>query len=60
MTSLLFSTARGVYDASKHPKVVSGEMTPDEVFLEFLEHFGSDKEGNLTKKVFLLLCICIN
>ena len=27
---------RGVYNCSQHPKVISGEMTEDEVFLEFL------------------------
>eukprot|EP00331_Platyophrya_macrostoma_P006953 CAMPEP_0176430518 /NCGR_PEP_ID=MMETSP0127-20121128/14299_1 /TAXON_ID=938130 /ORGANISM="Platyophrya macrostoma, Strain WH" /LENGTH=190 /DNA_ID=CAMNT_0017812419 /DNA_START=34 /DNA_END=606 /DNA_ORIENTATION=- len=41
---------KGVYDASKHPKVISGEMTPDEVFLEFLQSFGGDKDGIITKK----------
>ena len=36
---------RGVYDCSFHPKVLSGETTEDEVFLEFLASFG-DKNGD--------------
>ena len=36
---------RVVYDCSKHPKVISGEMTPEEVFVEFLASFG-DKNGD--------------
>jgi calcyphosin len=31
---------RGVYDCSKHPKVVSGVMTADQVFVQFLKNFG--------------------
>jgi hypothetical protein len=34
-----------VYDCSFHPKVQSGEMTADEVFVEFLASFG-DKNGD--------------
>lgn len=36
---------RGVYDCSMHPKVVNGEMTQDEVFVQFLKCFG-DKNGD--------------
>jgi len=36
---------KGVYNASFHPKVISGEMTEDEVFLEFLANFG-DRNGD--------------
>ena len=36
---------RVVYDCSHHPKVQSGEMTPEEVFVEFLASFG-DKNGD--------------
>ena len=36
---------RVVYDCSQHPKVISGEMTPEEVFVEFLPSFG-DKNGD--------------
>lgn len=31
---------RTVYNCQSHPKVQSGEMTEDEVFAKFLEHFG--------------------
>lgn len=34
-----------VYDTSCHPKVMSGDMTSDEVFVEFLACFG-DKNGD--------------
>jgi len=40
---------KGVYNAKAHPKVQQGKMTEDEVFLEFLKHFGAGKDGNLTK-----------
>ena len=36
---------RVVYDCSMHPKVQSGEMTAEEVFVEFLASFG-DKNGD--------------
>lgn len=36
---------RVAYDCSNHPKVQSGEMTPEEVFVEFLAAFG-DKNGD--------------
>ena len=36
---------RVVYDCSKHPKVISGEMTAEEVLVEFLASFG-DKNGD--------------
>ena len=36
---------KGVYSANMHPKVISGEMTEDEVFLQFLANFG-DKNGD--------------
>ena len=34
-----------VFDCTKHPKVRSGEMTSDDVFIEFLACFG-DKRGD--------------
>lgn len=34
----------GVYDASHHPKYVSGEWTEDQVFLKFLENFDTPGE----------------
>jgi Ca2+-binding EF-hand superfamily protein len=36
---------RTVYDCSNHPKVISGEMTPEEVFVQFLASFG-DRNGD--------------
>ena len=36
---------RVCYDCSNHPKVISGEMTDEEVFTEFLASFG-DKNGD--------------
>ena len=39
------SDLRVVYDCSNHPKVMSGEMSADEVFVEFLACFG-DKNGD--------------
>jgi len=39
-----------VYDTSQHPKVQSGEMTPEEVFVEFLASFGDrNGDGIITK-----------
>jgi Ca2+-binding EF-hand superfamily protein len=35
----------GKYDAKKHPKVVAGEMTEDQVLQEFLEGFEGDHLG---------------
>ena len=40
---------RGVYNCSFHPKVQSGEMTEDEVFLEFLANFGDkNRDGKIS------------
>ena len=36
---------RVAFDCSQHPKVISGETTPEEVFVEFLASFG-DKNGD--------------
>ena len=36
---------RGVYDTSMHPKVISGEKTENDVFMEFLGSFG-DRNGD--------------
>ena len=42
---------KGVYNASYHPKVISGEMTEDQVFLEFLVNFGDkNNDGKITRK----------
>ncbi len=41
---------KGVYNCSFHPKVISGEMTEDQVFLNFLAHFGDkNKDGRITR-----------
>jgi Ca2+-binding EF-hand superfamily protein len=36
---------KGVYNCSMHPKVQSGELTEDDVFVDFLKNFG-DKNGD--------------
>ena len=36
---------RTVFDTSTHPKVISGEMTDEEVYVQFLASFG-DKNGD--------------
>ena len=44
---------RGVYNCSFHPKVQSGEMTEDEVFLEFLANFGDkNRDGKIQRDEF--------
>lgn len=41
---------KNVYTAHMHPKVISGEMTEDEVFLEFLANFGDkNRDGKITR-----------
>jgi calcyphosin len=42
------SDLKGVYNCSFHPKVISGEMTEDQVFLEFLANFGDkNRDGKI-------------
>tara|TARA_B110000503_G_C6888101_1_gene305570 strand:+ start:209 stop:490 length:282 start_codon:yes stop_codon:yes gene_type:complete len=42
---------KGVYNTTHHPKVISGEMTEDEVFLEFLQNFGDkNKDGRVDRQ----------
>ena len=45
----------GAYDASKHPEVIAGRMTPDQVLQEFLETFdvGGEVDGKVTKEEFV-------
>ena len=39
---------KGVYNCSFHPKVVRGEMTEDQVFLEFLANFNDkNRDGTI-------------
>ena len=42
------------YDASKHPDVISGKMTEDQVFRGFLDNFdvGGEKDGCVTPQEF--------
>ncbi len=40
------------YNARKHPKVLSGEKTEDEVLKEFLNTFDTNKDGTLTLEEF--------
>lgn len=45
----------GVYDASKHPEVIAGRMTPEQVFREFLDTFdvGGVHDGKVTQQEFV-------
>jgi Ca2+-binding EF-hand superfamily protein len=44
---------KGVYNCSFHPKVQSGEMTEDQVFLQFLANFGDkNRDGKITRAEF--------
>jgi Ca2+-binding EF-hand superfamily protein len=41
---------KGVYNCNFHPKVISGEKTEDQVFLEFLANFGDkNKDGRVDR-----------
>lgn len=41
---------RGVYNCSQHPKVMSGEMTEDEVFTHFLKAYGDkNRDGMISR-----------
>jgi len=44
----------GVYDTSKHPDVIKGTKTPDQVLAEFLETFevGGEVDGKVTFQEF--------
>jgi len=45
---------RAKYDTSKHPEVISGKKTPDEVLVEFMSQWeGGVKDGHVTKDEFL-------
>jgi len=49
------------YDASKHPDVISGKKTKNEVFREFLDNFdGGDKDGVVTPEEFEHYYGCIS
>lgn len=41
---------KGIYNCNFHPKVISGEMTEDEVFLDFLANFGDkNNDGKISR-----------
>lgn len=41
---------KGVFAAHMHPKVIAGEMTEDEVFLDFLTHFSDkNRDGRIAR-----------
>lgn len=45
------SDMKGIYDATQHPKVRSGEMTENQVFAEFLESFGdTNRDFRISKQ----------
>ena len=45
-----------VYNTMLHPKVKSGEMTQDQVFMEFLQNFGDkNKDGKIERRVILVV-----
>ena len=45
---------RDVYNTKFHPKVQSGEMTEDEVFLEFLQNFGDrNNDGKISQEEWI-------
>ena len=42
---------RVVYSTNAHPKVISGEITEDEAYLEFLANFGDkNNDGMITQQ----------
>ena len=41
------------YNVDKHPKYISGEMTKDEIFMEFLQNFNDKNgDGKITREEF--------
>ena len=47
---------RGVFNASLHPKVQKGEMTEEQVFLEFMSNFADrNKDGKITREVKIFI-----
>ena len=55
------SDIKGTYNASKHPEVISGKKTEDEILVEFLETFeahhielyGGTHDSNVTRDEFI-------
>ena len=44
-----------VYNAKRHPKYINGEMTEEQIFLEFLKNFDSpdDPDGQVYYSIML-------
>ena len=40
-----------VFNCSKHPKVIAGEMSEEQVFAQFLKNFNDYGEGKIDRKV---------
>ena len=48
--AIVAADLRACYTCNAHPKVISGEITEDEAFLEFLANFGDkNNDGMITK-----------
>ena len=48
--SILAADLKSVYNAKMHPKVISGQLSQDEVFLEFLSHFSDkNRDGRIAR-----------
>ena len=52
---------KGHYSCNAHPKVVSGEITEDEAFLEFLANFkDANNDGTITKEEWDNYYACVS
>jgi hypothetical protein len=43
-----------VFNCSKHPKVIAGEMSEEQVFAQFLKNFNDYGEGKIDRKVSII------
>ncbi|MDR3742621.1 MAG: hypothetical protein P4L40_26685 [Terracidiphilus sp.] len=56
--TLDLSDIMAAYDASKHPDVISGKVTKNEVFRQFLDNFdGGEKDGVV--RAFACCCVAV-
>ena len=47
------SELRKVFNCTKHPRLLMGEYTEDQIFYLFLKNFSNEVSGTVSKKVYI-------
>jgi len=51
--TVTFNDLKKCYDVSKHPKVLAGEITPQQALMEFMKGWDKNGDGTVTREEFI-------